>query len=569
MTHVVKRVRCPKCASHGKDTSGDNLVFYADGGAFCFACGFKIPPSHRAEADQSPTDTVLDFFLPSVYLGKRGISDEVIALYGVCAKQNPDSGEIWLEFPVYDANGQFAFAQRRYVDMRTGQLSRAFRSEKGTRISNPLFGWQLVTEKTQRILLCEGLTDTLAAASKLLQEANYEWVVLGVVGAAFAKRAAAFLMRYAENKEVVVAFDNDAAGAEAKSAFTSYLKQNESIIKPRELKIPSAYKDVCEWLGAEPTISLTEHLEHSHHLLSPDIVSSLEIADSFIQYLEALKNEKFLKFHFSPTLANAIKLMPGKLCVVAGDAGKGKSTLVEQIILEVLADGHRVFMISAEMRPAEVALKLVRNAKGINYYDKQVLENLTEEELHSLKAFANALLKRLHMFARFGTCTIQEIEDKLHELVAAGLAPSLLVIDHVLAIADEGTPEELEQIAKQLKALAERQSIPIIALCHVRKQLKSSKRIIYRPQLSDIYNNSGLARYADVVLGVALDPQKRITYVETIKLERMSGGYADVMLKLVDWSLQEVEEDTSSSPSYADAIEASDLDDDVDVEELF
>jgi replicative DNA helicase len=197
-----------------------------------------------------------------------------------------------------------------------------------------------------------------------------------------------------------------------------------------------------------------------------------------------------------------------------------------------------------------------------------VIENLTEEELNSLRAFANALLKRLHMFARFGTCTIQEIEDKLHELVAAGLAPSLLVIDHVLAIADEGTPEELEQIAKQLKALAERQSIPIIALCHVRKQLKSNKRIIYRPQLSDIYNNSGLARYADVVLGVALDPQKRITYVETIKLERMSGGYADIMLKLVDWSLQEVEEDASSSPSYADAIEASDLDD-VDVEELF
>jgi replicative DNA helicase len=211
---------------------------------------------------------------------------------------------------------------------------------------------------------------------------------------------------------------------------------------------------------------------------------------------------------------------------------------------------------------------LVRNAKGINYYDKQVLANLTEEELHSLKAFANALLKRLHMFARFGTCKIDEIEDKLHELVAAGLAPSLLVIDHVLAIADEGTPEELEQIAKQLKALAERQSIPIIALCHVRKQLQSNKRTIYRPQLSDIYNNSGLARYADVVLGVALDPQKRITYVETIKLERMSGGYADVMLKLVDWSLQEVEDDAPSSPSYAEAIEASDSDD-VDVEELF
>jgi hypothetical protein len=36
--------RCPKCAKLGKDRRGDNLVRYDDGHAFCFACGYYVPP---------------------------------------------------------------------------------------------------------------------------------------------------------------------------------------------------------------------------------------------------------------------------------------------------------------------------------------------------------------------------------------------------------------------------------------------------------------------------------------------------------------------------------------------
>ena len=39
---------CPRCRSQGKDTAGDNLVLYPDGGGHCFSCGYhehgaKVP----------------------------------------------------------------------------------------------------------------------------------------------------------------------------------------------------------------------------------------------------------------------------------------------------------------------------------------------------------------------------------------------------------------------------------------------------------------------------------------------------------------------------------------------
>jgi hypothetical protein len=51
----VSHVACPQCRKIGKDTKGDNLAVYPDGGKFCFACGYTersskyVPPVSEAE----------------------------------------------------------------------------------------------------------------------------------------------------------------------------------------------------------------------------------------------------------------------------------------------------------------------------------------------------------------------------------------------------------------------------------------------------------------------------------------------------------------------------------------
>lgn len=37
---------CPKCRAKGNDNAGDNLVYWPDGSAHCFSCGYHIHPKH-------------------------------------------------------------------------------------------------------------------------------------------------------------------------------------------------------------------------------------------------------------------------------------------------------------------------------------------------------------------------------------------------------------------------------------------------------------------------------------------------------------------------------------------
>jgi hypothetical protein len=42
---VVNHEQCPKCRERGRDSRGDNLGIYSDGGAWCFSCGYFRSPN--------------------------------------------------------------------------------------------------------------------------------------------------------------------------------------------------------------------------------------------------------------------------------------------------------------------------------------------------------------------------------------------------------------------------------------------------------------------------------------------------------------------------------------------
>jgi hypothetical protein len=43
MANCVEHTRCPACAKHGQDRSGNNLGVYDDGSTFCFRCRYYTP----------------------------------------------------------------------------------------------------------------------------------------------------------------------------------------------------------------------------------------------------------------------------------------------------------------------------------------------------------------------------------------------------------------------------------------------------------------------------------------------------------------------------------------------
>ena len=52
-SNAVGREPCPNCRKFGKDTSGDNLIRYDDGHAFCFSCRHRIPSNKEQFMEQA------------------------------------------------------------------------------------------------------------------------------------------------------------------------------------------------------------------------------------------------------------------------------------------------------------------------------------------------------------------------------------------------------------------------------------------------------------------------------------------------------------------------------------
>lgn len=94
MSYVVEHQKCPECSKHGRDRTGDNLAIYADGGAYCFSCGYyqSAKGSKRFYTDTGRNTKTLTIpsdctdIIPQRgrdFLGKYGFSGYDIALNNI------------------------------------------------------------------------------------------------------------------------------------------------------------------------------------------------------------------------------------------------------------------------------------------------------------------------------------------------------------------------------------------------------------------------------------------------------------------------------------------------------
>lgn len=538
---ISHREQCPKCAAAGADNSKDNLVVYKDGHARCYSCGYHVSSGSQSTFVQTEeTYKPLMSHTTESILGKRGISAEAIKRYDVSTIINEETGEVWVKFPLHDPNRAVYTNHLRQVDTATGTLTRRMAYSPKNRILLPVFGWRLVS-KAKTILVCEGETDALIAASRLPK--NSPIVAVGLVGTSNAKRLGALLASLPDKKEVVLAFDNDNAGKEALQTVLSYVEAHglDEQLKFKVLHIPTAHNDLGDWLAAEPELNLEEALvSFSTASVLSGVLDGEQMAQGLESYINELRNTSVVDLKFSPTLSDALRLFPGKLVGVIGDAGQGKSTFAEHLIMEFLSASKRVLMVSQEMTPPEVALKLARMVRNQPLDNPQFLKSLSDEERASIADTVRRIAKNLYTTDGFGRLEVEKIDKTLHLLTSENLKPELVVIDHLLAICDTLEANTIVNTCRDIKELARNHQVCIVLLSHVRK-LQSERGKPSRPKLVDAYGGQGLQINADCVAGVSSDKATRKTFVETVKVERLGGIYADVTFTYEDYCLCEDE----------------------------
>ena len=216
-------------------------------------------------------------------------------------------------------------------------------------------------------------------------------------------------------------------------------------------------------------------------------------------------------------------LCPGRLYVVAGRPGMGKSVFALQAARAAIDAGERVVLFSAEMPSAEIIHRLIAAETSIPF-DRIQSARLTDPEWSRLLE-ASTLLesKPLHLddSSQIGIYELQARSRRLHRRSPLGL----IVIDYVQLM--DGEPgkrtervKEIGSITRGLKRLAKELSIPVLAVSALNRALE--QRGDKRPIMSDLRESGEIEQDADVVMFVYRD--------EVYNRESVDAGCAELIV---------------------------------------
>lgn len=193
-------------------------------------------------------------------------------------------------------------------------------------------------------------------------------------------------------------------------------------------------------------------------------------------------------------------LKGGKQIIIAARPSVGKSSLAQQLCLNVAQQGHAAAMFSMEMGCAELTDRTVANlgrvpldAIGTGKLDRDEWSRVSEsiERMRGLGLY----------FDDQPALSLSDIVSKARALKRKSDI-KLLAIDYLQLCASgkaaDSRHHQIEEISRGLKSLAKQLDISIVTLSQLNREVE--KRANGRPVLSDLKESGAIEEDADVVL---------------------------------------------------------------------
>lgn len=185
--------------------------------------------------------------------------------------------------------------------------------------------------------------------------------------------------------------------------------------------------------------------------------------------------------------------------VLAARPGMGKTTLAINIADRVAQTGKRVLFVSLEMEPEQIEAKRLARESGIPA-NRLLMDRLTDEEETAVAQAVDVIRSLPVHFNKRDTVTVSQIEVMARRI--RGL--DLIVIDYIGKILPElrgrspGRTEYMTEISGELKNLARRFHVPVLALCQLNRA--GADRKDPRPVLTDLRDTGAIEQDADGVI---------------------------------------------------------------------
>jgi len=489
----IGKTKCPACPS------SDGFALYDDGHGYCFVCNHyeKNVEEEEDMAVTAPSVFSLELFESQIgdYRGcqERGITKEVAKCYGVRATYDSERNIIAYNYPYYKNMEHHPSAYK----IRT--LPKQFSTVGDFKDVWP-FGCQSFGMGGKRLVITEGEFDAMSVAQASLDHYNKIYPAISVASASNLKS-----LLYARDwirsfEEVVLFFDNDAAGQKA-------IKEAANIIGIDKVKIASLgiAKDPCELYIAAGNKGVMRAIWDAQPYSPAGIV--VGHAPVWEEYLARQATESVPY----PTCLQGINektkgMRFGEIALFTSGTGSGKSTVIKEIILDLLdKTDYKVGMISLEESIGDTAEKFIQMKLKQNLQEYDV--PLDIQEAASKEVFGS---ERLVLLDHQGSVGDESLIDKIEYMALMGC--KYLILDHITIAVSEGAEgysgnEAIDKVMSDLLKITKKHNIWLGVISHLRKVQGGGTTFEQGklPSMDDIKGSGSIKQISFDIIGFSRD----------------------------------------------------------------
>lgn len=203
-----------------------------------------------------------------------------------------------------------------------------------------------------------------------------------------------------------------------------------------------------------------------------------------------------------PVIDKRLTVRDGKLILIAGRPGMGKTSLAVTIARNMDKQGVKVGFMSLEMPESEIIDKFLAIESGVDSSKFDRYKGLNQDDYGKLGTSASVLSRSEIVIDSTGNRDFNQVAQCGRKMVKDGV--QIIFIDQLSQMKGMNSTEQKDRFARysanvnRVALLKKELGIPIFLLAQLNRELE--KRINKEPRLSDLKNAGDLEEDADAVL---------------------------------------------------------------------
>jgi len=224
-------------------------------------------------------------------------------------------------------------------------------------------------------------------------------------------------------------------------------------------------------------------------------------------------------------------LRENNLILIAAKTANGKTSFALDVAKNVSFKGYPVVIFSLEMAKDDLTEALIRNESRVELSSLAFREVSADEKTEIYRACRKLSENKCLFIDDMDGLSISKLESRIQEYITR-YGIKVVIVDYLQLLTvpkGESRRIEVENISRNLKRMAKKFMLPIIALSQFSRKLDEDIR---RPRLSDLRDSGALEQDSDIVIFIhnPTDKEKE-EYDQTVKYKYDFKEYNPMNIK--------------------------------------